>query len=100
MNRRLSHHPVVKRQGIMDTELNTDMNEMKVNWQGVFPAMTMQFRQDGSLDLPATAKHLETMIGAGIHGVILLGSVGENTALEYHEKLAVLKEMSQVVRGR
>src|SRR5271154_760519 len=73
---------------------------MKVNWQGVFPALTTQFRSDGSLDLPATAKHLETMIQAGIHGVILLGSVGENTALEYGEKLTVLREMSQVVRGR
>jgi dihydrodipicolinate synthase/N-acetylneuraminate lyase len=73
---------------------------MKVNWQGVFPAMTTQFHQDGSLDLPATAKHLEAMIQAGIHGVILLGSVGENTALEYSEKLTVLREMSQVVRGR
>jgi dihydrodipicolinate synthase/N-acetylneuraminate lyase len=73
---------------------------MKVNWRGVYPAMTTQFRPDGSLDLPATAKHLEAMIQAGIHGVILLGSVGENTVLEYSEKLTVLKEMKQVVRGR
>lgn len=73
---------------------------MKVNWRGVYPAMTTQFHTDGSLDLPATAKHLEAMIQAGIHGVILLGSVGENTVLEYSEKLTVLKEMKQVVRGR
>ena len=73
---------------------------MTVNWKGVFPALTTQFRQDQSLDLEATARHLERMIGAGIHGVILLGSVGENTALEYDEKLAVLREMLPVVRGR
>ncbi len=73
---------------------------MTVNWKGVFPALTTQFRQDQSLDLEATARHLERMIGAGIHGVILLGSVGENTALEYDEKLSVLREMLPVVRGR
>jgi 4-hydroxy-tetrahydrodipicolinate synthase len=73
---------------------------MKVQWKGVFPAITTQFRQDQSLDLAATAKHLDTMIQAGIHGVVFLGTVGENTALEYEEKLAVLREMKQVVRGR
>src|SRR5271157_3291660 len=73
---------------------------MNVNWKGVFPAITTQFRQDQSLDLAATAKHLDTMIHAGIHGVILLGTVGENTALEYEEKLTVLREMTKAARGR
>jgi 4-hydroxy-tetrahydrodipicolinate synthase len=73
---------------------------MKVNWKGVFPAITTQFRQDQSLDLAATAKHLEAMIQAGIHGVVFLGTVGENTALEYDEKLTILREMKGVVRGR
>ena len=73
---------------------------MIVNWKGVFPAITTQFRQDQSLDLAATAKHLEAMIQAGIHGVVFLGTVGENTALEYDEKVTVLREMKGVVRGR
>ena len=73
---------------------------MKVNWKGVFPAIVTQFREDQSLDLAATAKHLETLVQTGVHGVVLLGTVGENTALEYHEKLAVLKEMLPVVRSR
>ena len=65
---------------------------MKVNWKGVFPAITTQFRQDESLDIEGTARHLETMIQAGIHGVVLLGTVGENTALEYQEKLTVIRK--------
>ncbi len=73
---------------------------MKVNWHGVYPAMTTQFKEDQSLDLDGTAEHLETLIKSGIHGVILLGSVGENTTLEYEEKLTVLREMLRVVRGR
>lgn len=73
---------------------------MKVNWEGVFPAITTQFRPDFSLDLAATARHLDAMLRAGIHGVVLLGTVGENTALEYDEKLTVLREMKQAVAGR
>ena len=70
------------------------------NWKGVYPAITTQFRDDESLDIAATVKHLEAMIAAGIHGVVFLGTVGENTALEYGEKLEILREMKRAVRGR
>jgi dihydrodipicolinate synthase/N-acetylneuraminate lyase len=73
---------------------------MNRQWTGVLPALTTQFKADQSLDLDATARHLDRMIRSGIHGVILLGSVGENTALEYAEKLTVLDEMRRVVNGR
>ena len=73
---------------------------MNVDWRGVFPALTTQFHPDQSLDLDSTARHLEILIASGIHGVIVLGSVGENTALEYQEKLTALEEMRRVVRGR
>ncbi|HUA58189.1 MAG TPA: dihydrodipicolinate synthase family protein [Verrucomicrobiae bacterium] len=73
---------------------------MKVNWKGVFPAITTQFRPDESIDIEATARHLEAMIDAGIHGVVLLGTVGENTALEYEEKLTVIRELKSAARGR
>ena len=73
---------------------------MNVNWHGVFPALTTQFREDESIDIDATAAHLEKMIASGIHGVILLGSVGENTALTYDEKLMVLRELAPVAKGR
>ncbi len=73
---------------------------MNVNWQGVFPAATTQFDQDQSLNLPATMQHLERMIEAGIHGLIMLGTVGENCSLEYREKLDVLKATVDHVAGR
>src|ERR1051325_9555682 len=73
---------------------------MNLDWHGVFPALTTQFHDDQSLDLDGTAEHLELLIRSGIHGVIMLGSVGENTALEYHEKLTVLEAMRRVVNGR
>lgn len=73
---------------------------MQVSWQGVFPALTTQFNPDYSLNVDATAAHLEALIAEGIQGVVLLGSVGENTALEPGEKLAVLKELTPRVNKR
>jgi len=73
---------------------------MKTNWHGVYPALTTQFHPDESLHLEATLRHLEVMIKAGIHGVIMLGSVGENTALSYDEKLEVLRAAKAAVAGR
>src|SRR5690242_8320336 len=73
---------------------------MKVTWKGVFPALTTQFAADQSLDLAATAQHLDGMIQAGIHGVVALGTVGENTAHAYDEKLSVIREMKKTAAGR
>ena len=73
---------------------------MNVNWQGVFPAATTQFHDDHSLHVDATLRHLEAMIDAGIHGLVMLGTVGENCSLEFEEKLLVLKETVAHVGGR
>jgi 4-hydroxy-tetrahydrodipicolinate synthase len=73
---------------------------MNVGWQGVFAAATTQFRDDGSLDIPSTAVHLHHMIDAGVHGLIMLGTVGENCSLEYGEKLDLLSAVVDRVDGR
>jgi 4-hydroxy-tetrahydrodipicolinate synthase len=73
---------------------------MQVNWRGVFPALTTQFHADQSLDLGGTVKQIETLLGAGVHGLIPLGTVGENCSLEYHEKLSVLRAAVDTVGGR
>ena len=73
---------------------------MKVDWKGVYPAATTHFNSDLSLDLESNAKHIERMIEAGIHGIIMLGTVGENTSLEREEKLQVLKMAKEVANGR
>jgi 4-hydroxy-tetrahydrodipicolinate synthase len=73
---------------------------MNVNWQGIFPAVTTQFHEDQSLDLESTARHLETLIAAGVHGVIMLGTVGENASHEYSEKVTVLRAAVEAVAGR
>ena len=73
---------------------------MKVNWKGVYPAATTEFHADQSLDLPATAKHIDAMIRAGVHGMIVLGTVGENCSLEPKEKLDVIRAAREAIAGR
>src|ERR1043165_8190284 len=73
---------------------------MKPNWKGVFPAATTQFRRDQTLDLDATARHLEVLMASGISGLIMLGSLGENTALEPDEKRRVMEMAVKSSGGR
>jgi 1-pyrroline-4-hydroxy-2-carboxylate deaminase len=69
-------------------------------WQGVFPAVTTQLRQDQSLDLDASAHHFEALIDSGASGLIVCGSLGENQSLLPDEKRAVVKRAIEVAAGR
>jgi 4-hydroxy-tetrahydrodipicolinate synthase len=77
-----------------------EQSSMSVSWRGVFPAVTTQFHADQSLDLSGTTRHLEILLKAGVHGIIMLGTVGENCSLEYSEKLDVLRATVKQVAGR
>jgi 1-pyrroline-4-hydroxy-2-carboxylate deaminase len=77
-----------------------NLESRKVNWHGVFPAVTTQFHTDYSLNIPETLEHVEAMIEAGIHGLVMLGTVGENCSLEHSEKLEVLEATVRHVGGR
>jgi 4-hydroxy-tetrahydrodipicolinate synthase len=69
-------------------------------WNGVFPAVTTQFNADESLNIPATQKQMERLIQGGVHGFIMLGTVGENCSLRAEEKRKVLSAAKEVVNGR
>jgi len=69
-------------------------------WAGVFPAITTQFHQDQTLDLSGTANHIEILIGSGIAGLIVCGSLGESQTMRADEKRAVVKSALDTVRGR
>ena len=73
---------------------------MVVDWKGVFPAVPTQFHQDLSLDLDGTQQHVQALLDNGIHGLVMLGTIGENCSLSQEEKVAILKATSEVTRGR
>ena len=55
-------------------------NIMKVNWQGVYPAVTTQYNDDLSINFEATTQMVDTIINEGVNGIIALGTVGENAS--------------------
>ena len=69
-------------------------------WTGVFPATTTQFGSDGSLDTEATLRHLDVMLNAGVHGFVMLGTVGENSSLDTAEKFELLQATVNHIGGR
>lgn len=69
-------------------------------WQGVFPAVTTQFREDQSLDLAATARHWQVLIESGVSGLIVGGSLGENQTLDPDEKRTLVAEAVKCAAGR
>ncbi|HUT49031.1 MAG TPA: dihydrodipicolinate synthase family protein [Alphaproteobacteria bacterium] len=73
---------------------------MTIDWQGVFPALMTEFKPDESLDLEATARHIEAMLAAGCSGLVMLGTLGENTSLSANEKRAVIEMAVSAVAGR
>jgi 4-hydroxy-tetrahydrodipicolinate synthase len=72
----------------------------RISWRGVFPAATTQFAPDLSVDLKATQGVQDALIRDGVHGMVVMGTVGENNSLEHEEKRAVLKTAVETVRGR
>lgn len=72
----------------------------KIGWEGVFPAVTTQFKANYELDLDATAKVMDGLVRDGVSGLIVCGTVGENTSLSRSEKVAVMETAKSVSRGR
>lgn len=71
-----------------------------MNWQGVFPAVTTKFHSDGSLDMPLFFKNLDAQLEAGVHGIILGGTLGESSVLNLEEKIQLTTQTVKYVNGR
>ena len=73
---------------------------MSAPWTGVFPAVTTKFNEDHTLDVSGMEKHFDMQIDAGVHGMVVTGTLGENASLSADEKQEVLKIAVSVSDGR
>jgi len=73
---------------------------MSISWEGVIPAATTQFAADFSIDFDSTAAVQDGLIRDGVHGLIVMGTVGENNSLDADEKRAMLAATVKTVAGR
>jgi 4-hydroxy-tetrahydrodipicolinate synthase len=73
---------------------------MTINWRGVFPAVTTQFKEDLSIDVADTQRVIDDLIRDGVTGIIAMGTCGENNSLTAEEKRVLLKAIVEVVDKR
>lgn len=73
---------------------------MQVDWRGIYPAVTTQFTPDQNLDLAATQAVIDGLVKDGVHGLVMLGTVGENCSLSATEKRSVIKAAVEAANGR
>jgi 4-hydroxy-tetrahydrodipicolinate synthase len=69
-------------------------------WSGVFPAATTQYDAALAVDYAATRSVQANLIRDGVHGLVLLGTVGEGNSLSAEEKRAVLEGAVEVAAGK
>lgn len=73
---------------------------MKIDWRGVFPATTTQFKEDLTIDVADTQRIVDDLVKDGVNGVIAMGTVGENNSLDAGEKRMLLRAVCETVAGR
>jgi 4-hydroxy-tetrahydrodipicolinate synthase len=71
-----------------------------MEWKGVISAITTPFKPDYTVDHAFLADHAAWQLDNGVDGIVALGSLGEAATLSYDEKLAILKTLAKVVKGK
>lgn len=72
----------------------------KLNWEGIYPAVLTPFTKEGKIDFEMFAINTEAQIKAGVHGIILAGTLGEASALETEEKFELLQYAKKITQDR
>jgi 4-hydroxy-tetrahydrodipicolinate synthase len=76
------------------------VNYMSINWSGVMPAVTTKFTDQDELDLNMFELNINAQIEAGVHGIILGGTLGEASTLLDTEKRTLVREAVGIVNGK
>ena len=73
---------------------------MSFEWKGIMPAVTTKFLDNDKLDLKTFKINIESQLSAGVHGIVLGGSLGESSTLDENEKNILLKKTIEIVTGK
>tara|TARA_R110002167_G_scaffold109512_8_gene279335 strand:+ start:2339 stop:3262 length:924 start_codon:yes stop_codon:yes gene_type:complete len=73
---------------------------MKIKWEGIMPAVTTKFTETDALDLAMFGKNIKAQMDAGVHGIILGGSLGEASTLRDEEKERLIQETLSLVEAK
>jgi dihydrodipicolinate synthase/N-acetylneuraminate lyase len=70
---------------------------MKIQWKGVMPAVTTKFTTQDELDIAMFGVNIKAQLEAGVHGIVLGGTLGEASTLSDDEKSVLTKETVRLV---
>jgi 1-pyrroline-4-hydroxy-2-carboxylate deaminase len=73
---------------------------MAFEWKGVFPALLTPFTKDEQLDINMYQTNLQAQLDAGIHGIIIGGSLGEASTITEKEKESLTEFSVEYINGR
>ena len=73
---------------------------MNKDFKGVYCVTVTAFKEDESIDEKRTKNHIDRMINAGVHGIIIGGSTGEFALLSEKEREYLLEFGIKYVKGR
>lgn len=73
---------------------------MSIQWKGVMPAVTTKFTAQDTLDLDMFAVNIKAQLDAGVHGIVLGGTLGEASTLSDAEKSILTRETVTLVDGK
>ncbi|MDO6676228.1 dihydrodipicolinate synthase family protein [Tenacibaculum sp. 1_MG-2023] len=73
---------------------------MSINWKGVMPAVTTKFTNDDTLDLNMFEVNIKAQLDAGVHGIVLGGTLGEASTLCDEEKRTLTKTTVNLVNNQ
>jgi len=66
-------------------------------YRGVFPAMTTPLHEDESIDHETLAENARRLEGAGVDGVVPVGTTGESATLSHDEHIDVVETVVEAV---
>jgi 1-pyrroline-4-hydroxy-2-carboxylate deaminase len=72
---------------------------MKLSWQGVMPALLTPFKSNDSIDFLTFEKNTRAQLDAGVHGLVLGGTLGEASTLRLEEKSELIQEAKLISNG-
>ncbi|WP_418604649.1 dihydrodipicolinate synthase family protein [Hwangdonia sp.] len=73
---------------------------MSLKWEGIMPAVTTKFTDGDTLDLKMFETNIKAQLNAGVHGIVLGGTLGEASTLLDEEKSILTKTTVDIVNGQ
>lgn len=73
---------------------------MRNDFHGIYPMLYTFYDERGALDRDAFERQVEACIAGGVHGIALLGIVGEYNKLDIREKMQIVEWTMEIVANR